>query len=56
VRLLVIGSLALMLVACIPVPQRVQDEFSRYDGERPNNFLTGYERADREEAAQETAE
>ncbi len=55
-RLLVIAALAATLAACIPMPQRVHDEFSRYDGERPNNFLTGRHRADQDEPAQGVGE
>ncbi len=55
-RLLAIVSLTLLLAACIPMPQRVLDEFSRYDGERPNNFITGGDRAGQEESGQDVGE
>ena len=51
-----IAVVVLLASACVPLPQRVQDEFSRYDGERPNNFLTGRDRAGNKESAQDTAE
>ena len=50
-RLFVIVAVSMTLAACIPMPQRVKDEFSRYDGERPNNFRTTRERAGPEAVA-----
>jgi len=55
-RLFVIVAFAMTLAACVPMPQRVKDEFSRYDGERPNNFLTGRDREAQQEAVQGAAE
>jgi hypothetical protein len=53
-RLLVIFLLVVTLAACVPVPQRVKDEFSRYDGERPSNFQTGRASTARDEAPTDT--
>jgi len=50
----VIILISLLVAGCVPLPQRVQDEFSRYDGERPSNFLTTRKPAAGEEAAADT--
>ncbi len=52
---LVTVIISLLVAGCVPLPQRVQDEFSPPDGQRPNNFeivgagdrsSTGVEQAD----------
>ena len=55
-RVVVLLPVLWVLASCVPMPQRVQDEFSRHDGERPNNFVTGRDRPGNKESAQDTAE
>jgi len=55
-RVVVLLPVLWVLASCVPMPQRVKEEFSRYDGERPNNFLTGAVASGKKEAAQEIAE
>ena len=45
-----------LLAGCVPLPQRVQDEFSAPDGERPNNFeiVGAGDRSDSEDRQEET--
>jgi hypothetical protein len=37
-RVVVLLPVLWVLASCVPMPQRVKDEFSQPDGERPNNF------------------
>jgi hypothetical protein len=38
---MVIAMAALLASACVPLPQRVKDEFTPPNGQRPNNFEIG---------------
>ena len=45
-----------LLAGCVPLPQRVQDEFSAPDGERPNNFVIRSASERKRELSEESGE